>query len=93
MGPYDNESGKYILMQDVMDAHWLEHNETGALAIIAKQVDGFESHGEVEDFDEEILLAMSDEELADEETMENLGFSLIQSSLRRFSEEDGYYHA
>jgi hypothetical protein len=93
MGPYDNELGKHLFIQEVFDAHWLKSNDTGALIIIAKEDGGFDSHGEIEGVDDEVLFAMSDSDLADESMLEDMGLSIVQPSLRRFNEEEGYYHA
>tara|TARA_R110001583_G_scaffold52147_6_gene162188 strand:+ start:3306 stop:3548 length:243 start_codon:yes stop_codon:yes gene_type:complete len=80
-------------MQEVMEAHWLENDDTGLMCIIGAADADFEYIGEIPDDDEAVLLAMSDEVLGDDDSMTSLGYTVIQQSLRRFSEEDGYYHA
>lgn len=92
MGPYDNETGNYIHDPDVMAAHWLVHDETDALYIIAREDDGFEGYGMDDDIEMQ-LFALPDATLADSEAMKAKGFSLIPDVLRRFDSGLGYHHA
>jgi hypothetical protein len=92
MGPYDDNAEEYEFDQEVMDAHWLEHEESGCLYIVARPEDGFEGYGAEDDILEE-LYSLTEHDLQDEKTMSGLGFELIPDHLRRLDPEVGYYAA
>lgn len=89
----ENEGDNHIFMREIMDAHWLQHDETDMLFIIAREGDGFESYnGDGSDLDE-LLMAMPDSILSNADAMKDYDFTLIPEGLRRFNPEIGYYHA
>ena len=89
----ENEGDNHIFMSEIMDAHWLLHDVSGMLFIIAREGDGFESYnGDGGDL-EELLMAMTDCALSNEESMKKYDFTLISEGVRRFNPETGYYYA
>jgi hypothetical protein len=92
MGHYDNESGRYFKLDEVMNAHWLK-NESDELFIVAKDSDNFETLGCDDSNAIEFLDQLSDAELLNPTHMAEAGFSIQPHFLKRFSEETGYYTA
>ena len=93
MGVTD-ENGLYIFDQCIMDAHWLISEDTGMLHIVSRDdsVTVFDVLGP-DDKDSEMLMGLADDTLSDDDIMDDYGFSIVYSPLRRFSPESGYYTA
>ena len=92
MGPYDNETGKYLFDNDIMSAHWLYHDDSESLYIIGRDEHGFEGYSNDDDI-EAALFALTDSELDNDALMESKGFTLVPDPLRRFGVNEGYYAA
>jgi hypothetical protein len=80
-----------IFNEAVMNAHWILNEDSLELSVLPTANDDFEAY--CADNDEEFLLSLSDDQLADEEFLENKGYSIVPQVLRRFSPEAGYYSA
>lgn len=92
MGPYDNDKSEYVFDSEVLEAHWLIHEQTGFLYIVARDDDGFEGYG-ADDAVLESLYRFSDNQLEDTDVMTAQGFEVVPEVLRRMDPEQGYFPA
>lgn len=90
MGPFDNETRKYVHLPEYEDGVWLE-DSSGSLYIIPvgdsdiEGPDGFT-------FDQLNVLCRRYGEVP-KWALADLGLSTVPGVLKRFDEERGYYHA
>ena len=93
MGPFDNRTGKYVQDNAFDDGLWLEHGD-GRFWIIPTCYDTIDGPEDAV-FDALNVLARQYPDLTDipKGELDRLGLTVIPASLKRFTEEDGYYHA
>lgn len=93
MGPhYDNEKQIYLLDDEVMNSHWLLHQDTEQLYLVPKSDHGFDTYGPDEDIEMQ-LNALDDDALSNDIVMSSKGFDVIPQWQRRFCPQAGYYVA
>lgn len=91
-GLYDNETGKYLYQEHLDKGDWFE-DEEGFLYIIPRP----DVVAEIDGPDNAIMVELNrlcrEHGGVSDEDAERLGFTRVDDVLKRFSDEDGFYHA
>jgi len=88
MGPYDNEKGCHVFVDEIMKGIWIRCNINETLTIMPKINQGFEPFGDEEVID--CVMGISDFLL---ENMKSGTLEVVPDFLKRFDKNLGYYSA
>jgi len=91
-GLFDNETRKYLPLDDLINGEWFE-DEDGYFYIIPQKGIVCESVGPDNETEDELNRLMEANGEITAEDCDRLGLTRIGEMLKRFDEEDGYYHA
>ncbi|OUV23001.1 MAG: hypothetical protein CBC55_02860 [Gammaproteobacteria bacterium TMED95] len=81
-GFYDNERGEFVYLEEIMEAHWLQHLDSEEYMIVGRDEHGFESYGTSRD--EELLFSLADKTLEDDVEMRTHGWRVLPQEGRLF---------
>ena len=91
-GLFDNESRKYLPLDDLVNGEWFE-DAHGYLYIIPQKGTTCDSEGPDNETEYALNRLMEENGEITEGDCERLKVTKIGEMLKRFDEEDGYYHA